>query len=330
VAGKGNPQDALTPRMSVIIPAKNEGAYIGACIESLNAVSAEGLVEIILVDNGSSDDTVSIAEAGGARVHRVLDGTVAALRNRGAEFSSAPVLAFVDADCTVDPGWVTYALAGLAEEGVCAAGCYPRLPEGDSTWVQRTWIAIARPPAGQPRETSWLPSANMVVDGAEFRRVGGFDAGMETAEDADLTYRLSTVGKVMYDERISAAHHREPRTLSAFLRKEIWHGLGTFDGVSKGRFTPAEMPSLIAPLMTIAGVLLLLVGWMVHPSLPWLGMLSWAFPPVAYTIRGALRPGVDVPFVHLLALYGVYHFARGLSVFYWIKKRMFAHPRSAD
>ena len=309
------------PELSVVVPAKNEGRFIGACLSSIVEQSREVRVELIVVDNGSDDDTIDVSKRYGARVVPVAEGTVAYLRNCGAQVANAPFIAFMDADCTADSGWARSAIEVFEDDRVSAAGCYPRLPDGDTTWVQRAWVAIARPPGEERRQTSWLPSANMIVRASTFSKAGGFDEQMETAEDADLTYRLGEHGKVIYDEQISAAHHREPSSLRIFFKKEIWHGLGSFDGVSKGRFTAAELPSLIAPVMTLFGIAAIVTGAFVLPLLTQLGIVSIAFPPVAYTLRALSRSKTTVPLAQIFVIYTVYHLARAVSVLCWLRKR---------
>ena len=92
--------------LSVVIPVKNDPIGLEACLQSIeiSAVEAVGY-EVLVVDNGSTDNTIAVAERYGATVLQDPHATVAALRNLGAEKSTGDVLAFLDADCTIDPGW---------------------------------------------------------------------------------------------------------------------------------------------------------------------------------------------------------------------------------
>ena len=96
------------PELSVVVPAKNEGRFIGACLSSIVEQSREVPVELIVVDNGSDDDTIDVSKRYGARVVPVAEGTVAYLRNCGAQVANAPFIAFMDADCTADSGAFRY------------------------------------------------------------------------------------------------------------------------------------------------------------------------------------------------------------------------------
>ena len=214
--------------ISVVIPAKNEAGFISQCIGSINAGRNEGFdVNVILVDNGSTDETATIAEELGATVLQAPAASLGELRNIGAKAATGRFVAFVDADCTVDPGWARSAMKVLDDRSVAATGSYPGLPDESQTWVQRTWSYIARRPLGGPTPVSWLPTANLVVDAERFHAVDGFNESLQTAEDADLCYRLSKLGTIVYADEVSVRHHREPRSLRQFFRKEVWHGMGS-------------------------------------------------------------------------------------------------------
>src|SRR3989304_3915286 len=98
-------------RVSFIVPALNEEAFIGACLESIQAQQLPPGVddlEILVVDNLSSDRTAAIAERGGARVLHIPPKTVSASRNYGAAAASGELLAFVDADCQLHRTWLAH------------------------------------------------------------------------------------------------------------------------------------------------------------------------------------------------------------------------------
>ena len=92
--------------ISVIVPAYNEQALIGRCLDSLlNQSLDKEAYEIIVIDNGSTDATASIAIEKGVRVEREAEkGYVHAIRH-GIDVSQADIIAFTDADCRVPPDW---------------------------------------------------------------------------------------------------------------------------------------------------------------------------------------------------------------------------------
>ncbi len=94
--------------------------------------------ECIVVDNGSTDDTVKIAKQKGAKVLTMPDGTISALRNFGAKTAQGDYLAFIDADCAIDTNWLRCALPHFEDPTVGCAGSHPGIPK-ESTWVQEAW-----------------------------------------------------------------------------------------------------------------------------------------------------------------------------------------------
>jgi glycosyltransferase involved in cell wall biosynthesis len=125
-------------KLSVIIPALNEEKYIGNCISSLYHIERDDLdMEIILVDNGSTDRTFEIAEKLGAKTYIVKDVRIAGLRNYGVRQSTGDILAFVDADCVVGRDWLIQSIKTMDREEADAVGSHHIVPE-DSGWIGRT------------------------------------------------------------------------------------------------------------------------------------------------------------------------------------------------
>lgn len=314
---------------SAIIPARDEEGYLGACLDALAQQDVPGVeLECIVVDNGSTDGTVSLARQRGARVVDATGVPLGELRNLGVQRARGELLAFVDADITVQPGWLGAALKHLAEPGVVAAGCYPRVPPG-SSWVQRHWSQLVRRAGDGARDVGWLPSANLLVRREAFEATGGFDARLASCEDADLTFRLGQRGRIVYDHAIDALHHREPATLRAFFRKELWHGHGSFDGIARGRLSVAELPSLVAPAMVVVGELSLAVALLMAIAgapaagpLAVVGGLFVLLPPGAWTLRAALGKGRWSQLPGDLLLYLFYFQARALALVAFLGRRL--------
>lgn len=95
------------PRLSVVIPAYNEAAFIGECLQSLSDQDFAGPYEVIVVDNNSTDETAEIARAHGATVVREENAGVCWARQRGTVIAEGEVIISTDADTTFDPGWLS-------------------------------------------------------------------------------------------------------------------------------------------------------------------------------------------------------------------------------
>src|ERR1700759_5269748 len=134
---------AGTVSISVIIAALNEERMIGKCLDWLTKLyfAREGF-EVILVDNGSRDRTLEIAESFkdrlNIRILQVKGVRISALRNTGARAAQGGIVAFLDADCLALNDWLDRIFTLAPTDGVGVIGAHYLLPE-DSTWVGRTW-----------------------------------------------------------------------------------------------------------------------------------------------------------------------------------------------
>lgn len=241
--------------ISVIIPARNEAARIGHCLGSLRSQSLPAdSFEVLVVDNGSSDDTIAIAAGFGAQVVSMPVGTVGALRNRAVQMARGSVLAFIDADCVADPHWLAGGLAALADGGVAVGNAYD-IPTG-SSWIERLWFGTVAPTRWQTQE---LWSGNMIVPRQAFDLAGGFDESLVSSEDVVLAHALCRQGPLFCDPRVRVTHIGGPTSLRAFARQQIWHGFEAWTlsrrGIPRGTFLPSVVTALAYGVMLVGALL---------------------------------------------------------------------------
>ena len=308
---------------SIIIPAKNEQKLLPSCLASLSRLDyPKDAYEVLMVDNGSTDNTVAIAQQYGAQVFVCPELTIASLRNFGANNAQGKFLAFLDADCTVAPDWLTAASLWLGQADVCCFGGPPESPI-NGTWVQKTWY-IVRCKQHMVEEVVWLESMNMFVRKDIFDRVHGFDETLVTCEDYDLSLRLGKHGRIVADKRIRVIHHGEAATLSHFYRKERWRGLSNFSGLGRHGLHLRELPSLLAPIAFVLCLTATAIGLFVSVAksdtpLFWRVVaffLLWQLPIFLL----AMRKGRSASFrlrlgLHLLL--NTYFLARGMAMLRW-------------
>ncbi len=241
--------------ITVVIPVKNDATRLRACLSSISGALAPGSAapEIVVADNGSTDDSPTVAAAAGARVMRVPDVAVGELRNTAAASASGSLLAFIDADHELGTGWFDAAAESFLDENVAAAGAL-YLPPPQGTWVQRMYGALRGQTVGTG-ETGWLGSGNMLVRRDVFERLGGFDTSLEACEDVDLCRRIRACGmKVIADERFRSIHHGDPPTLAALFRAERWRGRDNLRVSLRGPFDLRDLPSIVTPVLTLTGL----------------------------------------------------------------------------
>lgn len=301
--------------VSVIIPAKNEAVNISTCLKSVFSVEyPQQNYEVIIVDNGSTDATVEIAESLGAAVFEKPELKISALRNFGVEMARGDIIAFLDADCTVEKDWLEKAKVYFSSEDTVCFGSPPRIPQ-QPTWVQKTWFLV-REKKEQLMETPWLESMNMFVRRSVFQNIGGFDETLTTCEDVDLSYRLAEHGKIISDQRIIAIHHGEAPDLKTFFKKERWRGKSNYRGMFRHGLRIDELPSLALPIYFLSFlVLTILLLLSDRFFLATIATILWQLPVMGITYlktMDKLNPG---SYVRLLALYNVYYLARGFAIF---------------
>jgi glycosyltransferase involved in cell wall biosynthesis len=193
------------PAASVIVPALNAASTLGATLAALRDQDTDVDYEVIVVDDGSEDDTPTIAEnSDGVTLLRQARAGPAAARNRGVASAGGHLLAFTDADCVPTTTWLREGLAALEDSDLVQGAVRPD-PRAELGPFDRTvWVAA---------EVGLYETANLFVRREAFDRVGGFEdwlgarLGKQLAEDVWLGWRLRRSGaRTVFCER-ALVHH---------------------------------------------------------------------------------------------------------------------------
>jgi glycosyltransferase involved in cell wall biosynthesis len=123
-------------RFSVIVPAYNEGAYLGRALHSLQHQDYDGNYEIIVVDNNSTDDTAAVAARYGVRVVGEPRQGVCAARQRGVDCAQGEIIVSTDADTTQPPDWLRTIDAGFHTSDKVVAVAGPCRYQDPSWWAK--------------------------------------------------------------------------------------------------------------------------------------------------------------------------------------------------
>jgi GT2 family glycosyltransferase len=210
------PSDLPRPDISVIVPHLNQPEALGACLSALaRQTLSAARFEVIVVDNGSvAAPDAAVAAFPGVRLAAEPRPGPGPARNRGAGLARGGLLAFTDADCRPDPGWLAALVAGFAAdpgaavlggrvEVVAADPAAPTPAEGfDIVYGMRQERQIAR--------QGFAATANLAVRRAVFEAVGPF-AGIALAEDMDWCRRAAARGwPVRYAPDAAVRHPARP------------------------------------------------------------------------------------------------------------------------
>jgi glycosyltransferase involved in cell wall biosynthesis len=237
----------------VVLPVRDGAATIGAQLRALSQQDYAGPWELIVVENGSRDDTLAIVSAHARRhgrirllaMTRATKSSVgpAAARNHGARAARGDLLAFCDADDVVGRGWLTGLAAG-SRHGDIVAGAL-ELISLNPTPV----LAWQHAPAWQrraPRPRPHVSSANCAVWADVLHALGGFDENQPGAEDKDLAWRAQADGHHVHVAPAAVVAYRLRTSLRATAAQRYRWGRSeprlyrAFDQTTIARPRPAD------------------------------------------------------------------------------------------
>ncbi len=212
---------------TLVIPARDASRTLAACLDAAIVVrDAPGspLTRILLVDDGSRDDTRDIARDRGVEV---LEGTgrgAGAARNLGIEVSTTPLIWFVDADCVPAPDALERLLPHLDDPDVAGVGgTYGIAP--DATLLERLiHEEIMVRHRAMPEEVDFLATFDVLYRRGVLEAIGGFDERYLKGQDAELAFRVLEGGHRLRFERGSVVRHHHADRLSRYLRVQRQQG----------------------------------------------------------------------------------------------------------
>jgi len=203
--------------VSVIIPTFNSERFLEKCLSSLKRQTYERL-EIIVVDDGSTDSTIGIAERHGCKIIKNPKVGRAAAKNEGLRHSFGEYLVFVDSDMELTPNVLSECVNLVENDSHVGGVVIPERSVGNSFWVK-------------VRDFERGFYAGSIVESARFfptklvKEVGGYEENLIFFEESTLPYKIQKKGNNVF-ARVNSVilHHEENFSLITWLRKKSYYG----------------------------------------------------------------------------------------------------------
>jgi mycofactocin glycosyltransferase len=251
------------PSISVIVPVKDRRDDIGPCLESvLQQDYPHDLVEVIVVDDGSSDETARLASSFSCRVISLRENHGQSYcRNLAAQQAKGDILAFLDSDCVASATWlrdlVTYfqweqvGIVGGRVNGFYEESALDRYEMAFSSLNMGKYLIHGKNDENQ----AYVPTCNLLVRRNVYRDVGGIRQDMTVGEDVDLCWRVRKFGHdLLYVPSGEVAHKHRSSLQRMLLRRADY---GTSEGLLH-KFHPDKKKTFqlrLLPLLTLASIL---------------------------------------------------------------------------
>lgn len=342
--------------VSVIVPAYNEAVVLKTCVESILRSDYQRL-EVIVVDDGSTDHTATVMSELATRhprvrvIHQANAGKGAAL-NRGMAAACGETLLFVDADGVFSPRTIDRLVAGLSDPDIGAV-CGDDRPANPDRPLTQLLSVMSHVGTGVVRRALSLLHCLPIVSGnigafraSLIREIGGFREDT-IGEDLELTWRIYAAGyRVIFEPR-AIVYAESPSTLRGLWKQRVRWARGLLQTTRIHRRligSPSEgvfgvflalntFSMIIAPplqLLVLVGVLCL-VGAGSEPLprdaiavLGWVGLiLSTALAVFGILLNGAWR---DLRYLWTIPLWPIYSIGMGLTMVAAISHEMRGVP----
>ena len=187
------------PRFSVIVPAFNEETVLAGCLDALAAQTFAGPVEVIVVDNASTDGTAALAKRCGAQVVHEPQAGVCFARQRGLEVATGEIVVTTDADTTCPPGWLQEIDGQFRRRPDAVAVAGPCVYV-DGPWWSKPWarllFGLVAVFASLTGRVVYVTATNLAFYRRDF---SGYDTRLtQGGDELDVLRRLRRSGAVVF------------------------------------------------------------------------------------------------------------------------------------
>ena len=297
-----NRAPADLPSVSVIVPVRDGASTIADALDAILATDyPPERREVIAVDNGSTDATASLVRARPVRYLQEPRRGVSNARNRGIAESEGEILAFIDADCIVEPQWLPELVRPFADPEVGAVGGHlAHAPPTTAAERQAARLLGSWQQFAFNSDPAYPITANAAYRRDVIDRIGGFDPRMTRAQDVELGLRFQERSglRLAYAGR-ATARHRNRSTQLGFFRQQLGWAYGA--GLVGAKFEalgghPTKPPSARELTRTARGLGIVLIAkargrgrneWIEDAWFDLLRQIAWWSGLRAGLLRGA-------------------------------------------
>lgn len=217
---------ANIPFISVVVCSYNGSRTIRDCCEGLQKLVYPNF-EVIIVDDGSSDETAAIAREYSFKVVRTENRGLSNARNTGMEVATGEIIAYLDDDAIPDTHWLTYLAAAFMNSDHAGIGGPNIAPSGDGQIAE----CISNAP-GNPnhvllsdQEAEHIPGCNMAFHKSALQAIGGFDPQFRLAgDDVDICWRLQQNGWTLGISPGAMVWHHRRNSIRTFWKQQLGYG----------------------------------------------------------------------------------------------------------
>jgi cellulose synthase/poly-beta-1,6-N-acetylglucosamine synthase-like glycosyltransferase len=253
------------PKVSIIVAAYNSEQTIEDCLKSILQLNyPAGFFEVIVMDGGSKDATVKIAEKYPVQVFSIRLNAPAAY-NYAMKIANHPILGFIDADAKVESEWLNKLVPHLEEPKVAGVSGSIETWNAQNPWAKSIGYELKNRYRRIGKYTSRIATMNLLLKKVVIEEAGGWDEKLPSQYDTDLGFRISAKGyKIAYEPSAVCYHFNRP-TLKAYYRQQLQYGKNTLKLYFKhGRLARGDeitdVGMNIQPVLLLAVVAFFLLG----------------------------------------------------------------------
>lgn len=210
----------ITPLFSVIIPVRNSAKTLEKCLQSIKNQTYTDF-ELIVVDDGSLDESRRIAQLYADLVIENKHPGPAGARNTGAKYAAGQILAFTDSDCIVPPTWLEKFKKVFDNTLAAAVGGGYSSGVDHSFWQDFSSSELAHRRRHITREVNTLVSNNLAIKKKIFEEFFGFPEQYPACEDMFLSYQISRKYPLLWLSDNGVIHHFKTSLIS-FLKHQYF------------------------------------------------------------------------------------------------------------